>query len=96
MDEHAQRYACFIAAKYEVSRLGRQGRMLSPEEALCLAGHSKGLETLWSVAFRLAGEYDVDVNEVNAYLEAQFPQHRTGRGRNLGNLSWHECTRHDL
>ncbi len=96
MDTHEQKYACFLAAKYEVARLARLGQLLSPEEAMCVAGHSKGLETLWSVAFRLGPEYEVEVDELNAYLEAQFPQHVKMRRHPDQNLSWYECTRHEV
>ncbi len=93
MDSAEKKYAGFLAAKYEVAKLCRQGRLLSPEEAMYLAGHSKGLETLWSVAFRFAPEYELDAEELNAYLEAQFPNLVKIRERQAKTMTWDDVAR---
>ena len=50
------------------------GRLLSPGEALAVAcGDSRSKETLFSIARAVAWETNVDVDEIEAHLNAHFP-----------------------
>lgn len=71
----------FLEAKRQVLLLARQGRIVSPEEAWRLTGHSEGLETLWSVAFAIGTANDVSPQEICSFLESQFPRFAKGCSR---------------
>jgi len=64
-----------IEAKRVVSQYARSGRLLSPHDAWILSGETEGMETLWSIAHRIALENDVSPQELCAYLEKIYPVH---------------------
>lgn len=80
---HQPRHASefFLDAKREVMLLARQAKMMSPEEAWRLAGQSEGMETLWSVAYRIGTAHDVSAEEICAFLERQFPRYSQSGAR---------------
>lgn len=64
-----------LEAKRVVSLCARQGQLISPHEAWCLAGRAPGSQTLWSIARSMAEQYDVSSEALCDYLERQFPQY---------------------
>ena len=77
-------YTVLIAAKREVIFLIEYGQLISPKEAWLLAGQKTKTETLWSVAFRVATKNDLSPEEVNRYLEAEFPRYTMNEGGSHG------------
>lgn len=61
-----------VEAKREVLIARRRGLLSSPEEAWALAGNHE-IETLWSIANRVALSRDASAEELCAYLEKAFP-----------------------
>lgn len=62
-----------MEAKRRASFLANSGKLLSPRDAWLLSGHTSDAQTLWSVAFQIAGEMDSSAEDINRYLEQQFP-----------------------
>lgn len=62
-------------ARRLVESLASKGKLLTPEEAWLLSGETKDAQTLWSVAFQLAMRTETDAEDLNSWLESQFPQY---------------------
>ena len=82
---NSQLSGAFIEAKRRVRSLAHRGKLLSPRDAWLLSGSTRDSQTLWSVAFAVAMETDESAEEINRFLEAQFPQFTTLQGKNY---SW--------
>lgn len=70
-----------LEAKRRASFLASNGKLLSPRDAWLLSGQTSDAQTLWSVAFQLGGETDTSAEEINRYLEQQFPQYTNSEGQ---------------
>ncbi len=64
-----------VEAKREVTRLSRQGKLLTPRDAWLYAGYTEGRETLWSVALRMSQDQACSAQELCAALERIYPQY---------------------
>lgn len=73
-----------LEAKRRARSLIERGRLISPRDAWLLSGQTRGTETLWSIAFNLAMEADQSPEEINVYLEKQFPNYT-----NSGTQTYH-------
>lgn len=62
-------------AKREASAALDRGLLHSPEEAWADAGN-RSMETLWSIALRVAGRCDVPADDLCIALEKAFPHCR--------------------
>ncbi|MFA5262797.1 MAG: hypothetical protein WC378_03160 [Opitutaceae bacterium] len=80
-------FEILIGAKREVSSLIKQGKLISPQDAWMISGHSFGYQTLWSVSRRFAESADVSAEDLCAYLEKQYPQHAGLDGQKI---DWHD------
>jgi hypothetical protein len=69
-----------LEAKRRVRLASHRGRLLSPRDAWLLSGSTGDSDTLWSIAFKVAMETDASAEELNSFLEAQFPQFTTTHG----------------
>jgi hypothetical protein len=69
-------------AEREVRLAQSQGLLYSPEEAWAVPGNRK-VETLWSIANRIALCNSVDPEDLFAHLEVQFRHFKLHKG-------WHE------
>lgn len=63
-----------IAASTEAELLARSGRLVGPAAAMYAACRDRHLETLWSIASRIAEPSGYPVSALHAYLEDRFPQ----------------------
>lgn len=70
-----------MEAKRRVRSLADRGKLLTPRDAWLLSGSTADAQTLWSVAFAVAMEWDASAEEINRYLEGQFPQFTTCQGK---------------
>ncbi|HEU5081492.1 MAG TPA: hypothetical protein VFT72_19925 [Opitutaceae bacterium] len=62
-------------AKARVEHFASQGELITPREAWLLSGETKGAQTLWSIAFALSLEREVNADDLNDWLEKIFPQY---------------------
>lgn len=72
-------FEVLLEAKRRVRALADRGKLLSPRDAWLLSGTTDDAQTLWSVAFKLSWETEQSAEEINTYLETQFPQYTTLR-----------------
>ena len=70
-----------LEAKREVVSRSKVGEMLTPREAWLLSGQKSSAESLWSIAYRIGTRYDVSPEDVNEFLEQQFPQYSMTEGK---------------
>ena len=70
----ADQSGAMMEAKRRVRSLADRGKLLSPRDAWLLSGCTSDSQTLWSVSFAVALEWDVSAEDINRFLEAQFPQ----------------------
>ncbi len=75
-----------LEAKREVLSARRRGLLSSPEEAWALAGNHE-IETLWSIANRVALLRGVSPEELCEYLEKAFPS-CSFRNRRVSSSIW--------
>jgi hypothetical protein len=62
-------------ARSRVEDFAARGKLLTPREAWLLSGDTKGAQTLWSIAFGLSLQRDVNAEDLNAWLEETFPEY---------------------
>lgn len=66
----------FTLAVHHVDLCLREGRLLTSQEAMALAGgEARQKETLYSIARRFAQEDGVDLADLLCDLERKFPEH---------------------
>jgi hypothetical protein len=73
-----------LEAKREVAFLSKVGAMLTPREAWLLSGVKTTAESLWSVSYRIGTKHDVSPEDINRFLEQQFPQYSMTEGKSHG------------
>ena len=73
-----------LEAKREVAFLSKVGSMVTPREAWLLAGLKSTAESLWSVSYRIGTKHDVSPEDINRFLEQQFPQYSMTEGKSHG------------
>jgi hypothetical protein len=76
--------AVMMEAKREVAMLSKVGAMITPREAWLLSGQKTNTESLWSVSYRIGTQHDVSPEDLNRFLEQQFPQYSMTEGKSHG------------
>jgi hypothetical protein len=82
-----------LEAKREVVARSKVGEMITPREAWLLSGQKTNTESLWSIAYRIGTQHDVLPEDVNQFLEQQFPQYSMTEGKSHG---WDDHHSNDL
>jgi hypothetical protein len=76
--------AILLEAKREVVSRSKVGEMITPREAWLLSGQKTTAESLWSIAYRIGTQHDVSAEDINHFLEQQFPQYSMTEGKAHG------------
>lgn len=83
LDDHMR--AAFALASERVHQAIRHGNLLTPGEALALAGPSvRTKETLYSIARGVAWSLGCDTDDLLAVLEERYPAFRLSAQRTYG------------
>ena len=79
-------------AKQRARELADCGRLITPRDAWLLSGSARGCQTLWSIVFSVAAEHDACAEDINSFLEREYPQYTTCEAHNY---HWDDYPRGD-